>query len=346
MKRLIIVIVAAALLAGTALTGGYLHDAYFTWPSSDAPRVDVVVSAGDRGFGVAKTLADADLISSVLMFRLYLRLSGQDDALQAGTFSLQPGMSYREITTNLTHAETNEIQVTIPEGFTLKQIGERVRAALPHITADEWSAAVGASPAFATESAAWFVSQTKPAGVDLEGYLFPDTYRFFADASAKDVVTKMVDAMSAKLGAELSTVADESGTSKPGAMTPHEVLTLASVIQREVQSPDDMKDVADLFLKRLEIGMPLQADSTIAYYLGKTSAEMTLDDLKKDEPYNTYTRAGMPPGPIASPGLDAIDAVLHPTANPYLYFLTASDGTVIYASTFDEHIANKQRYLR
>lgn len=346
MKRAFLIVFAAALLAGVALAGGYLHDAYFTWPSSDAPRVDVVVSAGDRGFGVAETLKNADLISSALMFRLYLRLSGQGDALQPGTFSLQPGMSYREIATNLTHAETNEVQVTIPEGFTLAQIGDRVRAALPHISEDEWKAAVGASPTFGTQSAGWFVSQAKPAGVDVEGYLFPDTYRFFADATATDVVTKMVDAMSAKLSAEMSSVADENGLSKPGAMTPHEVLTLASIIQREVQSPDDMKDVADLFLKRLEIGMPLQADSTIAYYLGKTSAEMTLDDLKKDEPYNSYTRAGLPPGPIASPGLDAIDAVLHPTENPYLYFLTSSDGTVIYATTFDEHVANKRRYLR
>lgn len=346
MARFLIVLAAAAILAGTALTGGYLHDAYFTWPSKDAAEVSVTVAAGARGGDVIDDLKEKGIVTSPLLFKLYLKVSGEDAAFQSGTFSLQQGMSFREIMRNLTRAETNEIQVTIPEGFTLKQIGERVRAALPAITEEEWNAAVGASPEFATESAAWFVGQTKPAGVDLEGYLFPDTYRFFADATAKDVVTKMVDAMSAKLGAELATVADENGMSKPGAMTPHEVLTLASVIQREVQSEADMKDVADLFLKRLEMGMPLQADSTIAYYLGKTSAEMTLDDLKNDEPYNTYTRAGLPPGPIASPGLDAIDAVLHPTPNPYLYFLTTSDGTVMYASTFEEHVANKQRYLR
>lgn len=346
MARFVTIVVGALLLLCVALAGSYVFDAYLQSPSGDAESVAFTVAEGDRGIGVAQALEEAGLIHGSWMFRAYLRLSGTGSDFKPGTFELRPGMSYASIVSALSRASSQEVQVTIPEGFTLAQIGERVREALPQISEEEWTAATVTAPSFGSTKAAWFVGQVKPSGVDLEGYLFPDTYRFFSDASARDVVDKMVDEMNDRLGAELVTVADENGFSRPGALTPHEVLTLASVIQREVQSPSDMKDVADVFLKRLEMGMPLQADSTISYYLGKTSAELTVDDLRADEPYNTYTRAGLPPGPIASPGTDAIDAVLHPTDNPYLYFLTASDGTVIYASTFEEHVANKNRFLR
>ncbi len=337
-----------AFLVLVAVAGGYVHDAYFASPKDDARAQSFVVPEGSRGIGIARSLHEQGLLGSTIFFRAYLRFSGLGDDLKPGTFELYPGMSYAAMISELTRPETSEVRITIPEGFTLKQIGERVRAALPHVTEDEWNAAVAApTGAVASRDAAWFLNQVKPPDVDLEGYLFPDTYRFFPDATAADVVTRMVETMSAKLGEAISSVADENDVWKAGTLTtPHEVLTLASVLEREVRSPDDMRDVADIFLSRLVMGMPLQADSTIAYYLGKTSAEMTVEDLRTDEPFNTYTRAGLPPGPISNPGLNAIDAVLHPTENPYLYFLTTSDGTVIYASTFEEHVANKQRYLR
>jgi UPF0755 protein len=334
MPRLFAIIATVLILSGTALAGGYVYDAYVASPDRDAAPVAFTVAEGERGQGVANQLEEAGIIDGTFFFKVYLRLTGTGAAFQPGTFTLQKGMSFSAIVTELTNAETEEVEMTVPEGFTLKQIGERVREALPHVTEEEWNAAVGGSAELGDVDD--FVARNKPPGVDLEGYLFPDTYRFFADADARTVVAKMVGTMEERLGAE----------STAAGLTVHEILTLASIVEREVRSAEDMRYVADIFLSRLEIGMPLQADSTISYYLGKTSAELTLEDLRADEPFNTYTRVGLPPGPISNPGMNAINAVLRPIENPYLYFLTASDGTVIYAATFEEHVANKNRYLR
>jgi len=343
MRRIFILVVVILVLASAAVAGDFAYKSYFQREAAGAENVSFVVEKDQNAGMVAYNLREQGIIDSAFLFRQYVKFSSSGTTILPGTFELRKGMNFASIVRILSQASVAEVQITIPEGFTIKQIGERVRTALPNISEDQWKNATGTS-SVATSANAFFLNQVKPETVDLEGYLFPDTYRFFADATAEDVVDKMVGAMSAKLSGSLPK--DENGFSLPGAMTPHEVLTLASILEREVQDPKDMKDVADIFLKRLKMGMPLQADSTIAYYLGKTSAEMTLDDLKKDEPFNTYTRAGLPPGPISNPGMNAIDAVTHPTSNPYLYFLTTSDGTVVYAATFDEHIANKYRYLR
>jgi UPF0755 protein len=233
-----------------------------------------------------------------------------------------------------------EVSITIPEGFTLQQIGERVRAALPHITPEEWETAVGpASPVLLNS---YFLNQTKPPEVDLEGYLFPDTYRFFADASAEDVVLKMVVTMEGKL----SDVFAETGMEFTGDLSVHEILTLASIIEREVMTDEDRALVADIFLHRLEIGMALQADSTVNYVTGKKTPSITDEDRQIDSPWNTYLYPGLPPGPIANPGRASIEAVVNPQPNEYWYFLTDDEGTVHYARTNDEHNSNRAMYLK
>lgn len=344
MLKIAAAIVGTVIIVFAVLLGGFAYESYVMSPDPSAETVSFVVEKGEGVSTIGARLRDRGIVGNLLFFKAYVRLSHAETSFLPGAFELRPGMNFASIVRVMSVGDVEEVRVTIPEGFTIRQIGERVRAALPEITEEEWKVAVGSASGVGSRDAGWFLNQVKPAGVDLEGYLFPDTYRFFKDATAEDVVTKMVEAMSAKLAEALPK--DESGFAAAGAMTPHEVLTLASILEREVRSADEMRDVADIFLKRLKMGMPLQADSTIAYYLGKTSAEMTLDDLKNDEPFNTYTRVGLPPGPISNPGLNAIEAVIHPTSNPYLYFLTASDGTVVYAATFDEHIANKNRYLR
>lgn len=343
MMKIVAIAIGTLMIVGAALSGAFVYESYFQREEADAANVSFVVEKGEGVSTIAARLREKGIVDNLLFFKIFVRLSSVEASFLPGTFELRSGMNFASIVRAMSQATVNEVQITIPEGFTVKQVGERVRVALPSITEDDWNAAVGTSRVLTKENG-FFLNQVKPGSVDLEGYLFPDTYRFFADATAADVVDKMVGAMSAKLSEALPS--DENGFLLPGSLKPHEVLTLASILEREVRSPAEMKDVADIFLKRLKMGMPLQADSTISYYLGKTSAEMTLDDLKKDNPFNTYTNAGLPPGPIANPGLNAIEAVLHPTANPYLYFLTADDGTVVYAATFDEHIANKYRYLR
>lgn len=338
MWKVLIVTFGVVLLVGTALAGGFVFDAYFKQPDDQAQTVSFEIEEGESVKTIGTRLQEQGVVDSLIFFKIYIRVSGTGGSFKPGTFDLKEGMNYRNIVRTLSQSEVEEVQITIPEGFTLKQIGERVRATFPHITEEEWNAWVsGASP---LEKNSFIVAAKKPDDVDLEGYLFPDTYRFFPDVTGEEIVTKLVKTMSEKFDSS------ESFDPSDSISSIHDLLTLASIIEREVQSAEDMKIVAGIFLSRLEIGMPLQADSTISYYLGKTSAELTIDDLKTDEPFNTYTRVGLPPGPISNPGLNAIEAVVHPTETNYLYFLTADDGTVIYAATFDEHVANKWRYLR
>jgi UPF0755 protein len=327
MRKGLASLAAVVVIVSVVYLGGYVYDAYFVAPGPAAQETVLVIEPGDSVSEIARALEDGGVIKSALPFKLYVKWSGHSGDLQAGSFDLKTGMSYAAIVDAITSGGAEEVQVTIPEGYTLKQIGETVRAAIPSISEEEWDAAVGAGSPLASDP--FIVAAGKPDSVDLEGYLFPDTYRFFSDASSEDVVKKMIGTMQEKA---------------PGIT--HDQLTLASIVEREVQDPEDMKEVADIFLKRLDAGMALQADSTLSYITGQESAEMTTEDLQYDTPYNTYKYPGLPPGPISNPGMNAIDAVLHPTANDWYYFLTTPEGDVVYARTFEEHVANKNRYLR
>jgi len=181
--------------------------------------------------------------------------------------------------------------------------------------------------------------QDKPAKSSLEGYLFPDTYRVFKNTSAEEVIGKMLDNFGSKLSPELLVKIKASGQSI------FQIITLASIVEKEVRTPEDMKMVADVFLKRLKEGIALRSDATINYITGKGLVQPSLADTQVDNLYNTYLYPGLPPGPIASPGLNAIKATIEPTPNPYYYFLTTKDGQVIYSKTYEEHLQNKRKYL-
>ena len=281
---------------------------------------------------IAGLLDEQEIVASDFWFRVYAVGAGQGRSLQAVAFELTPGMSYASIVELLGDSVGTDVSMTIPEGYTIAQIGELVVDRF-EITELEWSQMVGQfSP---IESTNTFVSSHKPDEVDLEGYLFPDTYRFFADATAEEIAWELVEEMREKY----------ESVEGSSTLTTHEVLTLASIIQREVQNPDEMAMVADIFLKRLEIGMALQADSTVNYITGGDSPAISLEDRDIDSLYNTYQYAGLPPGPISNPGLDAINAVFNPIPNDYYYFLTTPEGEVKYAVTHDQHTYNKALYL-
>ncbi|MEK7583767.1 MAG: endolytic transglycosylase MltG, partial [Patescibacteria group bacterium] len=178
-----------------------------------------------------------------------------------------------------------------------------------------------------------------PSGQSLEGYLFPDTYSIDAAKDAEQLMRKMLDNFSEKLTPELRKQVAGSGR------TLHEVITLASIIEREVAKPEDRRLVADIFLKRLRDGIGLQSDATVNYITKSGRTRSTAADLDIDSPYNTYKYRGLPPGPIGNPGIDAITAALDPQPNDYYYFLTDTDGGVHYARTFDEHQKNRELYL-
>jgi len=305
--KILATIVAVLVIVSAVFFGGLVFDAYFIAPGPEAQEKILIVESGDSVSQIADALVDGGVIKSAWPFKVFVKMTGASGQLQAGSFQLKTGMSYAAIVEALTNGRADEVTVTIPEGYTLVQIGEAVRAQLPGITTEAWTAA--ATP-------------------DLEGYLFPDTYRFFADATAQDVVSKMRAAFDERVG-EIS----------------REDLTLASIVEREVRTPEEMKTVAGIFFNRLAIGMALQADSTVNYITGGDDPSVSYEDLQIDSPYNTYKYPGLPPGPISNPGLNAINAVREPADTPYYYFLTSPEGTVYYARTFEEHQQNRVRYL-
>ncbi len=266
-------------------------------------------------------------------------MDGSVRNIKVGEFDLQPDISYALIIDLITDSQESDVSITIPEGYTLDQIGEVVTENF-NITQEEWNMAVGQYSSVLNLS--FFLNQTKPFDVDFEGYLFPDTYRFFPNATAEDIVFRMTEEMSAKLGEAYKLT---GSVWVDPEFDVHDVLTLASIIEREVADPSEMAMVADIFLKRLDVGIPLQSDATINYIIGGDDPTPSLADLEVDSLYNTYKYAGLPPGPISNPGLNAIEAVLNPTPNDYYYFLTTDEGEVIYSQTFDEHIRNKAIYL-
>ena len=180
--------------------------------------------------------------------------------------------------------------------------------------------------------------QDKPADQGLEGYFFPDTYFFYRDSESSLILKKFLDTFQKRAG-------DLLASAQANGKNIHEVLTLASIVEAEAQRKEDKRLVAGIFLKRLEIGMPLQSDATVNFVTGKSALQPTSEDLAQDSLYNTYQHVGLPPGPINNPGLESIEAVLQPELSDYLYFIALPDVGVIYAKTFEEHKQNKEKYL-
>ncbi|OIO07230.1 endolytic transglycosylase MltG [Candidatus Falkowbacteria bacterium CG_4_10_14_0_2_um_filter_41_15] len=180
-----------------------------------------------------------------------------------------------------------------------------------------------------------------PAGADLEGYLFPDTYRVFASTTADDVAQKMLNNFSSKVTPEM--LAEISRQKK----TLHQIVTMASVVEKEVTSQNDMKVVAGIFWDRIKNGQALESCATLAYVLGENKIQYTYEDTRVKSPYNTYINRGLPPGPIANPGLNAISGTIYPTYTDYNYFLSRSDTKeTVFSKTYEEHTLNKQKYLK
>ncbi len=331
----LLVLAAAISVVCFVVAVNQINRIFLQQPKADAQAVSFVVTSGESFATVGSRLKDDGVIANALWFRVAGEFSGLTDDLQAGTYSFKAGQNYGDILAHLTTSEVTDVAITFPEGLTIKQMGELVTAKFD-ISADEWAKETGQYSQFETHP--FVVRAQKPDDVDLEGYLFPDTYRFFADATAEDIVKKMLDTMETRVNGLDEPTDDAVG------MTTHEILTLASIVEREVRKPSEMKNVADIFLKRLSIGMALQADSTVNYVTGGDDPSISLDDTDLDSPYNTYRNPGLPPGPISNPGMNALTAVIHPATNDYLYFLTDELGNVYYGATFDQHIANR-KYL-
>lgn len=311
------------------------HMVFGASPREDAPFVTFEITPGQSGRSIAHALWTEGFISSERIFSWYARLSGDASLFQAGYFSLQKGMSLAAITGTLKSAEEREVQVTLPEGYTRAQMGMNISEVFKGITKEAWDRETGKGNPYA--SALGLSTEDT-----LEGYLFPDTYRFHADVDVETVVQTLTKTAEDRF----EEVGLPEGDGTLHGLDRRELIILASIVEREVQTEDDMKNVAGLFYNRLAIGMPLQADSTVNYVTGGTSPGISFEETRLDSPYNTYKHKGLPPGPISNPGRAALAAVVSPNEHDWLYFLSTPLGETIYAKSFSEHVANKQKYLR
>jgi UPF0755 protein len=244
-----------------------------------------------------------------------------------------------------------EIEITIIPGWNLKQIAEDwvkkgllknseelYRLAGTPLGVSNSGAAPTLLPPTSTELA--FLFKDKPTGATYEGYFLPETYRVYADATPEEVIEKIFTTWGVKLTPD---IIDEIKRQKKSF---YEVLTLASVVEKEVGNAEDRGMVADIFLRRLNNEWALQSCATINYITGKNSPAASSEDIKIDSPYNTYMYKGLPPGPIGSPSVASVKAVLFPTKNQYWFFMAGTDGVTRFAKTLEEHNLNVQKYLR
>lgn len=306
------------------------------------------IKEGESGIAIANNLENQGFIKSAFFYRLYIKLCSPTPRFQAGVYKIEWGKSFSELTSELTVAKSEEVTLTIPEGWDLYDLADFLEKnnlvarkdfyRVTGVPAEDYRKKFTDSP-----NINWLkdfpVLSDKAPYVSMEGYLFPDTYRMLRGFKAEDLARKMLQNFSRKIGALEADI-------KASGKSIFEIITLASIVENEVRTPKNRAMVADIFWRRLKMGMALQSDATVNYITRKDMASPTYDDTKIDSPYNTYKYRGLPLGPIANPGLASINAVLHPEPNEYLYFLTTDEGDIYYAKTYDEHLANKRKYLK
>lgn len=291
------------------------------------------VPPGSSSAQVSAELAAAGLVKNATAFRLYLRYRGLDGRLQAGEYQLSPSLTAAEVAMRLGSGKVTQITFTVPEGLTVVQVADLL-SSKGVVNRDRFLAAAR-DPSLVQE---FLPTSGAPLKEPLEGYLFPDTYSIPKGYTEKQIVAMMVGQFRKVMTPEWQQQAKASG------LTVHQVVTLASIIEREAEVPQDRPLISSVFHNRLKIGMALDSCATVNYALGKSQLILTYKDLEVKSPYNTYKNAGLPPGPIAAPGAASLQAALYPADSQYLYFVAKGDGSHAFARTLSEHLANSRKY--
>jgi UPF0755 protein len=335
------VLAGILLVAGLAVLGAGLaaraawRDLFGPWAAFPAPGVTVEVPEGAGGAEIARALEEAGVVPSADLLRAWLRWTGLGAGLRAGEYRFEGASSPVEVLRKVLRGEVVLHTVTVPEGLTAEETA-RLLAASGHWTEREAREAL-AHPEW--------VRDLDPRALDLEGYLFPDTYAFARGAPAEDVVRAMLERFGQVYGPAERRRAAFLG------MGTREVVTLASLVEREARLPQERPVVSSVIHNRLRRGMRLEVDPTVIYALrraGRRVAALTLDDLRFEDPYNTYLREGLPPGPICSPGRASLAAALWPAETDYLYFVVdpSREGGHRFSRTLSEHSRAVRDYRR
>lgn len=304
-------------------------------PEADgSPRRPVVVREGEGWREAAARLHEQGIVRQPLTFQAIVLLSGERSNLRPGRYRLARGTSSRDLIAILTDP-SSAATLVVPEGWRLEQMGEAL-AEHGAATPEQWRAALASPPASP-------LLRARPDGAGLEGYIYPGSYSLTADDPAAQLVREGVRNLEERLTPEIRT-----GFARQG-LSVHEGLTVASIVEREARVARERPVIASVYLNRLDQGMRLQADPTTQYAVGEPGnwwkGGLTAGDLRDPSPYNTYVHAGLPPGPICSPGIAAIRAVAEPADTAFLYFVARGDGGHAFAETYEEHRENVRRYL-
>jgi UPF0755 protein len=344
--RLAAIALAAVLFVAGIALGAAAYVAGALKPVETAEEAVLVeIPGGMSSSAIAELLERQGLIRDAFVFRMYLRYKGEGHRFQAGRYEIRPGTAPDDIIAMLNAGDTvpeETLRLTVPEGWTVEQIADSL-AALGLDKARFLELA--ASPERFPDTKTADIPQDERLRYALEGYLFPETYDFPLDSGEQDIVARMLDELDRKLSSlpeGWEKRLDELGISF------HQMMTIASLIEREVAVDSERALVAGVIYNRIRQNMPLQIDATVLYAMGEHKDVVLEKDLQVDNPYNTYRYPGLPPGPIASPGLKSIEAALYPESTNYLYYVTKKDGSNehLFAETYEEHLKNIDKSKR
>ena len=345
-RRIVLVLVLALLVVGTVLgfsSYKYVRSSLEPLDSEDSDKVAIEVPIGSSNKMIGEILEKNNIIKSGLVFNYYTKFNNYSD-FQAGQYAFSPDMTLKDISESL-QGGGNEgvLKVAIPEGYDVQQIATTIEKNTTHsekevldlINDDDFFASLEEQfPDLLSDA-----GKAEDVKYRLEGYLFPATYDYAPTTSLEDLLTAMVNKSNEVLEKYYEEIEESD-------LNVHQVLTLASLVEKEGQTEEDRKNIAQVFFNRIDNEMMLQSDISVLYALGEHKEKVSYKDLEVDSPYNLYTHQGYGPGPFDNPSEQSIDAVLNPIANDYLYFVAdISTGEVHYAYTLDEHNELVEQYV-
>lgn len=303
--------------------------------------VQIEIKAGTGSSTIADQLQQKGLIKSSLLFKGFLKVKSQGNNFQAGVYEFKPGISYQDIITKLNAGDvvkTEMVRFTIPEGYTVSQIAEKLAG--EGIVDQKKFVEIAKTGKGLTGNLLQRIPNSSNLMYTLEGYLFPETYEMKKGSTEQEIIERMLGETQKRL----DSISDLDAKLKQQNLTFNEMMTLASLIEREVVVDAERNKVAGVIYNRLAKGdMKLEIDATVQYLLGKPKERLYNSDLRRqDSPYNTYLYAGLPPGPIAAPSMKSIEAALAPESSDYLFYVTKKDGSGehLFAKTYKEHLNN------
>jgi len=336
-----ILIIIIILLAAVGAVVFYFFNQISQPASSSTDELIFTVKKGEGVKTIATNLEKKELVKNTLLFRIYVYMDRSQAKFIAGDYLLNKNDNIKQLVKILTSGHVfNERIIKIIEGWTKNEIADYLAKENIVSKEDFLKAADSTDSRQIVFNKTYTFLADKSVNANLEGFLFPDTYRIFKDTISAQIIEKMLDNFDAKLNLELQEAI------KAQNHTIFEVVTMASIIEKEVRKDNDRKIAAGIFWKRLENGMALQSDATVNYVTGKQALQPTSEDISVDSLYNTYKYKGLTPGPICNPSLSAIKAAIYPEESDYLYFLTKPDGSTVFSKTYQEHLENKAKYLQ